>query len=49
MYIYRKMPALSKKDPRYYVKQVPLPISSQKGIKIQARSDKVCDFYLLIC
>uniref|UniRef100_A0A2C9LQV8 Coiled-coil domain-containing protein 60 n=1 Tax=Biomphalaria glabrata TaxID=6526 RepID=A0A2C9LQV8_BIOGL len=28
-------------DPRSYVKAVPLPIPSQKGIHIQARSDKV--------
>ncbi|KAH9496659.1 hypothetical protein Btru_009964 [Bulinus truncatus] len=29
------------RDPRAYVKAVPLPIPSQKGLRIQARSDKV--------
>ena len=31
----------SHRDPRSYVKQVPLPIGSQKGLRIQARGDVV--------
>ncbi|XP_074656915.1 coiled-coil domain-containing protein 60-like [Tubulanus polymorphus] len=31
----------SSRDPRCYVKQLPLPIDSHKGVKIQARSDTV--------
>lgn len=37
MAIFRSMPVY-KADPRTYVQQIPLPVSSQKGLKIQARN-----------
>ena len=42
------MPAYHKRDPRSYVKPLPLPISSQKGLRIQARSENVYNPYFPI-